>query len=228
MQFLVNHEPGFRWPIMFGILCRMPDLPTQDQVLKESHGDNAELCDLLVAVVAQDRLAFEALYNATVDRLYGLALRISQSRDLAEDVLSDVYLQVWQQASQYSPDRGSVMAWLSMICRSRALDRVRKRQRVAEKEEAMEDERLEDGAVVAQDLLVLVEQDSALHQALLSLDAASRQLLALAYFKDYSHSELSQLTGKPIGTVKTQIRRAIIELNKVMCTETQNPGVTYE
>jgi len=222
MQILMRQELGFRSWIMSGILLFMPDQLTQHQVLKDSIGDNTELRRLMTAVAGEDKLAFESLYNMTVDRLFGLALRICQSRDLAEDVLSDVYLQVWQQADQYIPDRGSVMAWLSIICRSRALDRVRKRQRVAEKEEAVENHVVEDSAMVAQDLLVAVEQDSALHDALLGLDAASRQLLALAYFKDYSHSELSQLTGKPIGTVKTQIRRAIIELKKLMCSEKES------
>ena len=213
---------------MSGILPAMPDQSTQQHVPKDSANDNLELTRSLAAVAVQDKRAFETLYNATVDRLFGLALRITQSRDLAEDVLSDVYLQVWQHAGQYSSDRGSVMAWLSIICRSRALDKVRKVQRVADKEKSFEKGQLEGNVAVEQDFLAGVEQNSALHKALLSLDAASRQLLALAYFRDYSHSELSQLSGKPIGTVKTHIRRAIIQLNKVMCTTAENPGETYE
>ncbi len=204
----------------------MPDQLTQQQVPKISTNDNPDLSRLLSAVAAQDKLAFETLYQFTVDRLFGLALRITRSRDAAEEVLSDVYLQVWQTAGRYSAERGSVMAWLSIICRSRALDYVRKGQRIADKEEPLENIQFEGNEAVAQDLLETVEQDSALHDALLTLDVASRQLLALAYFKDYSHSELSQLTGKPIGTVKTQIRRAIIELNKRMRSNTDNPGAT--
>ena len=134
---------------MLGILPYMPDQSPESQMLNESIDDNFELQRLITKVAIGDKQAFETLYNLTVDRLFGLALRISQSPDAAEDVLSDVYLQVWQQASQYTTDRGSVMAWLSVICRSRALDRVRKRQRIAEKEESMEDYPVEDSVVAA-------------------------------------------------------------------------------
>lgn len=211
---------------MSGILSAMPDQLSQQQVPKNLAHDNLELSRLLSAVAAQDKFAFETLYHSTVDRLFGLALRITRSRDGAEEVLSDVFLQVWQTAGAYSAGRGSVMAWLSIICRSRALDNVRKGQRFADKEEPIENIQFEGNEAIAHDLLETVEQDSVLHNALLTLDVASRQLLALAYFRDYSHSELSQLTGKPIGTVKTQIRRAIIELNKHMCSSTDNPRAT--
>ncbi len=211
---------------MSGILSAMPDYLTEQQVPQHSTPDNSELSRLLSAVVAQDKLAFEALYQTTVDRLFGLALRITRSGQGAEEVLSDVYLQVWQTADRYSAERGSVMAWLSIICRSRALDYLRKSQRIADQEEPLENIQYEGNEAIAQDLLEAVEQDSALHEVLLSLDVATRQLLALAYFRDYSHSELSHLTGKPIGTVKTQIRRAIIELNKRMCSSTDSPGAT--
>ena len=211
---------------MFGILATMSDHSSQPQLPEEVAGKDLELGVLLAAVALKDKIAFESLYELTVDRLFGLALRITQSRGVAEEVLSDVYLQVWRTAGKYSANRGSVMAWLSVICRSRALDRIRASQRVAGKEESLEDCQLQSNTAIAPDLLEAVEQQSALHDALSSLDTSSRQLLELAYFGDYSHRELSELTGKPIGTVKTQIRRAIIQLNKRMCGSIDKPGVT--
>ena len=205
----------------------MPD-KLNPPTVANSVTDTSELTRLLIAVAKQDKLAFESFYNVTVDRLFGLALRITQSHQLAEDVLSDVYLQVWRDAEQFSTDRGSVMAWLSVICRSRALDIMRKQQRFANREESLEADQVANNEAIVQDLLSGVEESTSLHAALLRLDVASRQLLSLAYFRGYSHQELAQLTGKPIGTVKTQIRRAIIKLNKIMVDKVDTSGAIYE
>lgn len=221
-------QTGFPRPNLSGILQVVSGLETLQPVSMDSATDNYELTTLLSLVADRDKQAFESLYNLTVDRLFGLALRITRSHHMADDVLSDVYLQVWNNAEKYSSDRGSVMAWLSIICRSRALDKIRNQQRFADKEGDFVNDQLFANEEVAQDLLSGLEENSALHQALKSLDEESRQLIALAYFRDYSHNELSRLTGKPVGTVKTQIRRAIIKLNQIMAVTADKSGASYE
>jgi len=187
--------------------------------------DDLQLMRLLDAVAAKDRAAFERFYHATADRLFGLAVRIIRSHDLAQEVLNDLYLQVWRQAGRYSPERGTVMAWLTIMCRSRALDIVRRTRRVSSMEQPLNNlPPAAQQSVEAPDLLINVERNSALHGALHQLDADSRQLLALAYFRDCSHGEMSRLTGLPLGTVKSKIRRAIGFIEKVMIDTTENQG----
>jgi RNA polymerase sigma-70 factor, ECF subfamily len=187
--------------------------------------DDLQLTRLLDDVAAKDRAAFEQFYNATADRLFGLAVRITGSHDLAEEVLNDLYLQVWQQAGRYRTERGSVMAWLAIMCRSRALDIVRRTRRVSSRERPLSNlPPAAQRSVEAPDLLIDVERNAALHGALLQLDADSRQLLALAYFRDCSHGELTRLTGLPLGTVKSKIRRAIGLIKKVMTHAAENQG----
>lgn len=188
----------------------------------ESRHSDAErgeprLGKLLQAVAQKDRTAFDAFYNATTERVLSLVLRITRQIDIAEEVVSDVYLQVWRQADRFDPARGNALAWLTILCRSRALDTLRKNNSaptssaipISEIPEAEADD-------LPQDLLIAVEQHSAVHAALEQLEPDQRQLLALAYFRGYSHSELAQFTGMPLGSVKTQLRRTISKLKEIV------------
>lgn len=171
----------------------------------------------LVAVAAEDRRAFDEVYAKTVDRVLNLATRIVGDADAADDVASDVYLQVWRKAADFDPERGSAIAWIMTICRSRALDALRRKSvaanYTAEFERQAANTDVESGP---QDLLAATDQESSVHQALQQLDAPERQLLALAYFRGYSHSELAAITGEPLGTVKTRIRRTLIKVRNLM------------
>lgn len=189
-----------------------------DQATDLNEVDDIDLVMLLQAIGLKDRTAFEMLYDATAYKLYSIAYRITQQRELVEDVLSEVYLQVWRQAHRFDPARGSAMAWLTVLCRSRALDVLRKQLKIAtycDQAEALVSVQ-ENEAKQPQDLLESIESASALHDALTCLDEQQRQLLALAYFRDYSHSQLASYTGLPLGTVKTEIRRGIEKLRTLM------------
>ena len=175
---------------------------------------------LVAAISTQDQSAFTAFYDATTEKTMSLALRITRQIDLAEEVVGDVYLQVWNQADRFDSSRGNAMAWLMTMCRSRALDALRKldtmptigAKPIADVTEAESDP-------YPQDLLIAVEERTAIHNALEKLDASQRQLLALAFFRGYSHSELAKFTGLPLGTVKTRVRRALIKLKTLMTEE---------
>ena len=180
-------------------------------------GSVSDLATLIESVKAGDRRAFEVLYDATVRRIFSLALRITQQQELAEEVVSDVYLQVWQQADNYSPERGKVIAWLCILCRSRALDALRRnstlnRQATADLDPVTEQKELHRPP----DLLSAIEQGSAIHAALGRLSEQQRQLVALAYFRGYTHSEIARFMEIPIGTVKSNLHRAMIKLKELM------------
>jgi len=180
-------------------------------------GLTSDLVVLLKAVEARDRAAFEELYDATVQRIFSLAMRITRQQSLAEEVVSDVYLQVWQKAATYSPERGKVIAWLCVLCRSRALDALRRDNTAARQAEVgLETVPEQEGANDPPDLLFAVERGSAIHTALGKLTERQRQLVALAYFRGYTHSELAAILDIPIGTVKTNLRRTMIKLKELM------------
>lgn len=173
--------------------------------------------DLLRAVALQDRHSFEKFYDLTVKRAMGLVVRITQDINVAEEVVSDVYLQIWHQADRFDPVRGNAMAWLTVLCRSRALDTVR-RNNAAPTTHALPMSEIPEPVEVEfpQDLLIAIEDESVVHHALEQLRPEHRQLLALAYFRGYSHSELAAFTGMPIGTVKTQLRRTVQKMKELV------------
>lgn len=184
---------------------------------------DSDLIACLAGVEQGHRESFEFLYDATVRRMYSLALRITGSHELTEEIMNDLYLQVWRQSVRYDPERGAPLAWLTVLCRSRALDAMRHR-RVSASRESFNLEQIPEQPVeeTPQDMLAAVEMSSALHTALAQLEPQIRQLLALAYFKGYSHSELAQQTELPLGTVKTLIRRGMSMLRETMsCYESK-------
>jgi RNA polymerase sigma factor (sigma-70 family) len=177
--------------------------------LNESAG--TELVALLAQVARQDRGAFAQLYDDTAARVYGLVSRIVRRPDAAEEVTSDVYMQVWQQAARFDVARGSPLAWILTIARSRALDSLRRRDPA----EVHADPTILQAPAAADDpadLLQSVNRNHALHQAIAELAPNARQLLSLAFFRGLSHQEIADHTGMPLGTVKTVIRNAIQSL----------------
>ena len=171
----------------------------------------------IAKVVRHDQAAFEALYDACAGRIYGLALRITRNVMLAEEVAEDALWQVWREAPRFDAARGSVMAWILTIARSRALDSLRARDPA---------ELIEDASTLVDahnapnanplDLLSAVQADHAVHGALAQLEAEPRQLIALAFFKGLSHGEIATHTGMPLGTVKSHIRRGLTTLKQLL------------
>ncbi|MES2295849.1 MAG: sigma-70 family RNA polymerase sigma factor [Pseudomonadota bacterium] len=167
-----------------------------------------------IAQAAQGKQAgLEGLYEATVNRVYGLALRMLQSHACAEEVVTDVYMQVWRLAASFDPARARPLTWLLMLCRSRALDQLRARDPAVphpDPDQLRSDERVE--GADPQDILCASQTSARVHAALAGLDARERQLLSLAFFKGMSHAEIAQHVDLPLGTVKTALRRALMGL----------------
>ncbi len=177
--------------------------------------DDPRLRSLVSAVAAGDAEALGELYDATAGRTYAIALRITRRTDEAEEVVCDVYHQVWRQAGRFDPARGSVPGWLATIARSRALDRIRRRDPAELRAEPAETP----GGSASPDpesLLAAVEEGTALHRALRELTDEQQRMLAFAYFEGLSHSEIAARTGAPLGTVKTHIRRGLQTLARLL------------
>ena len=178
--------------------------------------DPAPLVALFERIMRKEEKALAKLYEVTVGRVYGLALRISRNEAAAEEIAEDVYLQVWKNAATYSAERGHPLAWMMVITRSRSLDYLR---RVDQAESHPEPETLADYADAdddPQDLLESMQTGTALHAAIATLPAIQRQLLSLAFFQGLSHSEIAEHARLPLGTVKTHLRRALLGLRAVL------------
>lgn len=178
---------------------------------------NAQLQDWVLSMAGGDEAALGKLYESTLSRVFGLALKICRRHDLAEEAVVETYWQAWRDASRFDLNRGGVMAWLMMICRSRALDLLRKQDDavcMAEPEALLEFEADPGGMPLNQ--LISAEQAGLLHQAIHALTPTQRQLIALAFYRGLSHQEISGHAGMALGTVKSHLKRAQDTLRSVL------------
>lgn len=169
--------------------------------------DETEL--LLRRCVSGDRDAFRLVYDRWGNRLYGIALRITREAALAADATQDAFVQIWQQAHRFDPERGNAESWLIGIVRYRALDIIRRRSREVPGYEA---EEREDDAPNALAQLLSTAEGAALHRCLGELEEDRRRLVVLAFVDGLSHSELAERMSVPLGTIKSRIRRSLISL----------------
>lgn len=187
-----------------------------DRSVRDSLRDQL-LAGFIARMAGGDESALGQLYDATLGKVYGLALRITSRHDLAEDVAAEVYLQAWRQAQRYDLERGRPLAWLLTMARTRALDTLRKRDEAeSHPEPEVLGEPLLDTEANPLNLLLSLERDSVLHAALRELSAVQRQLLSLAFYRDLSHQEIADHLGMPLGTVKTHIRKGLSAMQAVL------------
>ena len=177
---------------------------------------NTELLVLIRGVADQDQQAMAALYDATSRLVYGLVLRILSDPAAAEEVVLDVYMQAWRQASRYSEDRGSPMAWLTTIARSRALDRLRSGTQERQRSQPLELVEQYASAGGADDAAKASELQRFVRQALDALSPEQREVIELAYYRGLSHREIASELGQPLGTVKTRTRLGMLKLREML------------
>ncbi|HEX8375795.1 MAG TPA: sigma-70 family RNA polymerase sigma factor [Geminicoccaceae bacterium] len=175
-----------------------------------------EAARLLAAVAAGDQAALGELYTRTSSRLFGVALRLLRRHDLAEEALHDAYLKVWRRAGSYSPERGPALAWLTTITRRAALDRLRRQRREISLEDAPEVQELEAPGDEPLARIAASADGAALLGCLEKLGSEQRNCILLAYRDGYSHDELARLLGRPLGTVKSWVRRSLIRLKQCL------------
>jgi RNA polymerase sigma-70 factor (ECF subfamily) len=179
---------------------------------------DAEEAELLRAVARGDEPAFARVYDRYGPILFGLLLRILRSRPEAEDVLQEVFLQVWQQARSFDPARGRAFTWLVTLARSRAIDRLRSvdsRERAAQRS-ADEQPPAAESDEWAEDAAIRAERAEAVRGALAELPEEQRQVLVLAYLEGMTQTEIAAAKGQPLGTVKTRTRTGLKRLSEAL------------
>jgi RNA polymerase sigma-70 factor (ECF subfamily) len=169
---------------------------------------------LIERVAEGDQSALSALYDSTSRLAYGLVLRVLNDKATAEEVLLDVYMQVWRQAAQYDKRRGTPLAWLLTIARSRAIDRLRSGRHQEQLQEPLETAERRLHAVTPQDTTVASERQRLVRTALDSLSPEQREVIELAYYMGMSHSEIAARLSQPLGTVKTRTRLGMMKLRE--------------
>ena len=175
----------------------------------------AELVWLIAAVAKGDEAAFERLYAATRAKLFSVVLRILRRQDLAEEVIQEAYIKIWNRAGQFNPGQSSPITWMASIARNRAIDVVRKRTDLSIEEEptAME------VAVDSPDPLArreMTEELKRLLECIGRLEPDRQKLVLLAYYNGWSREQLAAKFETPVNTVKTWLRRSMMDIRKCL------------
>lgn len=175
----------------------------------------ADLTSLIASVAKGDEAAFESIYEATRAKLFGVVLRILRRRDIAEEVVQDAYVKIWNSAGQFDPSLGSPVTWMVSIARNRAIDVARKRSEVS----------LDDEPAIAEiasdtpDPLArsqMTEELKRILECLGQLDPDRQRMVLLAYYNGWSREQLSEKFNTPLNTVKTWLRRSMIDIRECL------------
>ena len=178
--------------------------------------------DLVRAMAHGDRAALSRIYEQTVAQVFAISRGLLRCKEDAEEVVCDVYTNAWQRAGTYDSNRGTVMAWLAVMARNRAIDRLRQRRAAL----SLDDDKhaavaasLVGESLSPERVLEQFQSGSAVHRALRSLSPERRYLLGLAFFQGLSHREIADATRIPLGTVKSHLRRALAALQCELTVE---------
>jgi RNA polymerase sigma-70 factor, ECF subfamily len=175
----------------------------------------AELIGLLAAIAKRDAAAFERLYDATRAKLYGVLLRILGRPELADEVMQETYLKIWNMADKFDPSIASPITWMVALARNRAIDIVRKKSEVSIEEQP---EALEVAAETPTPLArrEMTEELKRLLSCLGKLDPEKQRIVLLAYYSGWSRDQLAKKLDIPVNTIKTWLRRSLLEIRGCM------------
>jgi RNA polymerase sigma-70 factor (ECF subfamily) len=176
--------------------------------------NDVSLLGLITQIRGQDATALTQLYQCTASVLLTFTRGFVRNRQDAEEVIQDVYLHVWLASRDYDPARGQVLSWLFMLCRSRALDSLRRKTLVCKYAAAIRNKSAESCDAGPHDDLQQLQQIGAIHQKIALLSPLRRRVIGLAFFRGLSHRQIASSTGLPLGTVKAHVRRALHVLRK--------------
>ena len=167
---------------------------------------------LLEAVAGGDRQAFAELYDQISPRVFGLVKRLLRDHAQSEEVTQEIFLEIWQTATRFDPNKGGASTWILTMAHRRAVDRVRSSQSSRNRDTriGIRDHKV-DYDQVSETIEIRIEHER-VEKAMSRLTELQRQAVTLAYYGGYSHSEVSQMLSVPIGTVKTRLRDGMIRL----------------
>ena len=175
--------------------------------------------ELLRQIGQGDRGSFEALYDRFSRVLFSIAYRVLNNQEAAEDVLQDVFVQIWEKAALYDPSRGKPMTWAITLTRNKAIDRLRSTQRRSR----LQDDLLHESQTAEQfddkssfDAVSSVETGELVRAALAKLSKDQREAIEFAFFSSLTQTEISERLNEPLGTVKARIRRGMMKLREVL------------
>ena len=186
--------------------------------MEKAQRDREALSDteLFEEIAKKKTLAFSAFYDRHSSRLYGLALKMLKVQTLAEDVLQDLFLYIWQNAEKFDKSRGEPLGWLMILCRNRCIDKLRAKEKRARRSGSISEDVLQKVASnESKDPLETVhynEMRRIVASALEQLPEEQRLLIEMAYFRGLSQSEIAQELHIPLGTVKTRVRLGMQKL----------------
>jgi len=194
-------------PIWENVLNRI----SKGHRLSDTEKTSSSDAELVSRLRSGDQNAMGALYDRYSSIVYAVALRVLADTGTAEDVLQEVFMQIWRNPSRFDANRGSLAAWLAVIARNRAIDALRKRRYESDIE----------------DVVVSVEPDLAseadrsrvaknIRDVLNGMHPAQRQALEMAFFEGLTHTEIAAKIGEPLGTIKTRIRAGLLALRKAL------------
>ena len=172
------------------------------------------LARLIAATAREDEAAFAELYDLTRRKLFGVALTVLRRRDLAEDVLQEAYIRFWRSAARFDPARGTAITWMATIVRNLAIDVTRSPAAAATDDTALMV--IPFNGRSALDQLEASDDTRRLHDALGTLDPMRRKLVIAAYIQGQSREQLAQRFGAPVNTIKTWLRRAVIDMRAAL------------
>ncbi len=206
--------------------------PPASQPTTEPHDRSHRLAQLIARVALGDRVAFASLYDQTSSFLLGMVLKVQHDRALAEDVLQEVYVNIWRSCSSFDTSKSQPMTWLGSVARNRAIDSLRRAQAqpatVSASQHPGDDDEdhdlLQDIAAEGGDPLEMLGQASdrlALDRCMKGLTSEQKQSLALAFYQGLSHAEVADHLRQPLGTVKSWVRRALQSLKTCLTRAAQ-------
>lgn len=172
--------------------------------------------DLLDRIAKGDKAAFADLYDALAPRVFGLVKRLLVDHSQSEEVTQEIFLEVWQSATRFDPNKGQATSWILTMAHRRAVDRVRASQSSRDRDLKIGVRDYDTGFDhVAESTEIRIESEK-VRGAMQRLTELQRQAISLAYYGGYSHSEVSEMLSVPIGTVKTRLRDGMIRLRDEM------------
>lgn len=160
--------------------------------------------------------ALTELYQRHASTLLGLLVRIVPQKPDAEDLLQEVFMQVWRDASKFSPERGQPLVWMALIARSRALDHLRKSKRLPKPTACTETAPAWEKET---DALETAEHGGLVRGALAKLPSEQSEPISMAFYDGLTHKEIAQLQGLPLGTIKTRIRQGMLRMRDILAQQ---------